>query len=382
LNRKLIALIATLLIVLIVASRFLAANLLNSQTPHREFYVGVECAYGNQSSEVKALVDKVKDYTNLFVIGSVDVTFNRTALDESCDYIVASGLSFIVLFTSITSYNYSSNYYTANWMADAQLKYGDKFLGIYKVDEPGGNQLDNGPSMIINGTTSYTQTAQAYVGNLSTMINFYYPFTPKIFTADYALNWFDYKANYTSIFAEFVGNESRQRIIAADRGAAQAFNRDWGAIINWKYNQAPYLENGTELYNDLALAYSAGAKYGFVFSYAPNNTTAYGILADEHFKALQKFWSTMHSNPDSFGSNKPQVAYIVPKDYGFGFRSADDKIWGLFPADELSAKIYSDVNTLTSKYGAHLDILYDEPEIINPLLGNYSHVFYWNQTVT
>ena len=63
-----------------------------------------------QASGVKALVDKVKDYTNLFVIGSVDVTFNRTALDESCDYIVNSGLNFIILFTGINMYNYSNGY--------------------------------------------------------------------------------------------------------------------------------------------------------------------------------------------------------------------------------------------------------------------------------
>ena len=215
------------------------------------------------------------------------------------------------------------------------------------------------------------------------MTNYYYPYTPRIFTADYALNWFDYKANYTAVFAEFVGNESRQRIIALNRGAATAFNRDWGVIINWKYNQEPhYLESGQELYNDLALAYSSGAKYAFVFSYPNITGNQYGILEEEHFVALQKFWTTLHSDPDSFGSNQPQVAYVVPKDYGFGFRTADDRIWGLFANDTLSAKIYSDVETLTNQYGAHLDILYDEPEVTAPLLSNYSHVFYWNQTIT
>ena len=141
------------------------------------------------------------------------------------------------------------------------------------------------------------------------------------------------------IYAEFVGNESRQRIIALDRGAADAFGKDWGVIVNWKYHQDPYLENGTELYNDLALAYSAGAKYGIVFSFPtyPDNNQ-YGTLAEEHFEALQKFWNTLQSNPSSFGSNKPEAAYIVPKDYGFGFRSPNDTIWGLKPADETVRK--------------------------------------------
>ena len=97
-NSKLAFIATILFIVVIVLSIFVTLNWFSSQPSHRQFYVGVEYAYGNQTMEVKALVDKVKDFTNLFVIGSVELTFNRTALDESCDYIFNSGLNFIILF--------------------------------------------------------------------------------------------------------------------------------------------------------------------------------------------------------------------------------------------------------------------------------------------
>jgi hypothetical protein len=211
-------------------------------------------------------------------------------------------------------------------------------------------------------------------------VEYYLNYTPKIFTADYGLYWFDYNSSYSTVFAEFVGNQSRQRIIALDRGAAQSFNEDWGVIVNWKYDQPPYLESGDELYADLSLAYSSGAKYAVVFSYP--NISNYGTLTEEHFEALKEFWNNIHTNPGSFVSSKAEVAYVIPKDYGFGFRNPNDTIWGLFPADALSPKIWDDTNILLAKYYSHLNIIYDEPEVIAPTLKNYTSIFYWNQTIT
>ncbi|HSV49867.1 MAG TPA: hypothetical protein VLH35_06080, partial [Candidatus Acidoferrales bacterium] len=163
------------------------------------------------------------------------------------------------------------------------------------------------------------------------------------------------------------------------RGAATVFNRDWGVIVTWKYDRAPYLESGEELYRDLALAYSSGAKYAVVFNYPDNGI--YGILNEQHFKALEQFWNTLSANSDSFDKNSAEAAYVVPGDYGFGFRNSNDTIWGLFRADNRSAKIYNDIETLTEQYGAQLDILYDGAEAA-AVLGNYSQVFFWNQTIT
>jgi hypothetical protein len=225
--------------------------------------------------------------------------------------------------------------------------------------------------------------AESYVGNLSAIVDYYINhanYTTQIFTADYGLYWFDYASGYSTILAEFVGNQSRQQIIALDRGAAQSFGRDWGVLINWKYDQIPYLESGSELYNDLSLAYSSGAEYAVVFSYP--NVTSYGTLTQSHFDALEKFWNNIHNNPGSFPSSNAEVAYVLPNDYGFGFRNPNDTIWGLFPSDALTPKIWDDTTTLLNRYDANLNIIYDDPAVTRPTLNNYSKIFYWNQTIS
>jgi hypothetical protein len=133
-----------------------------------------------------------------------------------------------------------------------------------------------------------------------------------------------------------VGDQSRQRHIALCRGAAQAHNKNWGAIVTWKYDEEPYLESPDELYNDLTLAYTAGAKYIIVFDYP--KIGPYGTLTEEHLDALKKFWDYAHANPQTFGSTKANVAYVLPKDYGSGLRKVDDTIWAL-PADNYLQKL-------------------------------------------
>ena len=393
-NRKYAILAAVLLIVLISVALLLTVNMFSKKASTRPFYVGVEFAYGNQFSQLKALVDKVKNYTNLFVMGSVTLSFNRTALDESCNYLYSSGLNFIVLITSYPMYNSTNGYPPNNtifdWIGNATREYGDKFLGIYRFDEPGGNQLDDGKFRLINDTSlSYAEIANDYVGTLSGFIQYYGTLADttkvpvlKIFTSDYGLNWFDYQAGYSTVFAEFVGNESRQSIITLERGAAQSFNRPWGVIITWKYDQTPYLESGPEMFSDLSQAYSAGATYEVIFSYP--SITAYGTLTLDDFEALQTFWTDIHTNPEQFGSTPAEVAYVVPADFGFGFRNANDTIWGLFPADNYTStpKIWNDTQSLLALYDSNLNIIYDDPSVIGSTLNNYTKVFYWNQTVS
>ena len=377
LNRKIAILASIILVTIIILSLF---ELANQPSKPSNFYVGVEYAYGNQLSEVQALVDKVKTYTNLFVIGSVELTFDEVALTEACDYINDAELNLIVLFTGLDQYNYN----ITQWMVETQQKYGEKFLGIYRYDEPGGRTLEQGIDPIVNKTqvsieATYNDVANIYFANLHIFPNYYLGFSPKVFTADFGLYWFDYQAGYTSIFAEFVGNESRERHVALCRGAANAFGKDWGVIVTWKYNQWPYLESGDELYTDLTLAYKTGAKYAIIFSYP--QTDKYGTLGEDHFEALERFWTTINNDLASLGRSTAKVAYVVPAGYGFGFRTPNDTIWGLFPPDELSAKIFDDVNFLLGKYDATLDILYDGSQA-NSVLKNYDEVYFWNQTIS
>ena len=81
-NRKYVVLAAVLLIALVSASIFVGLSMLSTKTPlkplTRPFYLGVEFAYGDQFSQLKALVEKVENYTNLFVIGSLGISFNRS----------------------------------------------------------------------------------------------------------------------------------------------------------------------------------------------------------------------------------------------------------------------------------------------------------------
>jgi hypothetical protein len=339
--------------------------------------VGVEMAYTNANvSDVRTMVDRVKDYTNVFVIGSIELTYNESALNESCDYIHDAGLKIVVLLTNFTSYSFD----TRVWTTKAQQKYGNDFLALYRYDEPGGDQLDNRKLAFVNNASTYADTASNYTYILQQHVGFYNGTANKILTADYGLYWWDYKAGYDAMLAEFVGNQSRQRQIALCRGAATAFGKDWGAIITWKYDNAlPYIEDPNALYDDLVTAYMSGAKYMIVFDYPKTDT--YGILTDRHFDALERFWQWSHATPQAFGSTKATAAYVLPGDYGSGLRSATDTIWGLFPADNLSVKAWNDINTLTNRYGAGFDIVFDDGSLGN-VTTHYANVFPWNETVS
>ena len=377
-NRRLLVFLSVMLIIIIVLSA-LSVNFTN-KSPKRNFYVGVELAYGNDFNTLKVMVDQVKDYTNVFVFGVPELTFNRTLLDQSCDYIYSTGLHFIVLFTNVTQYSVWGNYTPAQWTTDAMRKYGDKFLAVYRWDEPGGDQIDASRyQLVTNITSSYSEVANNYVSRLGSYLKYFTSTGQTVLTADYELYWFDYKAGYNTVLCEFGWNNSRPQQIALCRGAARANNMDWGAMMTWTYNQSPYIESASKLYDDLMLAYNSGAKYEIVFSYP--NITQCGILTDEHLQALKNFWNYVSNNaPTDPYYERVQTAYVLPADYGFGFRSATDRMWGLWGPDSLSGKVWNDTTAFVTQYGTNFDIVFDEEQYKQSFMSHYDKIVYWNQT--
>ena len=100
---------------------------------------------------------------------------------------------------------------------------------------------------------------------------------------------------------------------------------------------------------DLILTYNNGAKYILVFDTNENYTQ--GILKEEHLAALKKFWNYINHNSIAKDALNDRVAYVLPKDYGYGFRGPNDKIWGLWEADTLSHEICENINNLMENMG-------------------------------
>ena len=202
-------------------------------------------------------------------------------------------------------------------------------------------------------------------------------------TADYALYWFDYKAGFDVVLSEFGWNHSRLLNVALNGGAAKMHNKDWGAISTWTYREPPYLESADELYYDMILAYLSGAKYVIILKYSPEKCTPYGTLTEEHIDAMKRFLDYIHTNTHRLGIYCPtctQIAYVLPKDYGWGFRGSEDKVWG-FWGDELSIKMGKNIDYLLHTHQLSLDIIYDDQDYYDNMQ-IYCKLYFWNGTET
>jgi hypothetical protein len=135
-KRIIVLAIAALLLITSITAVLVTSNLLSGNRD-QEFYVGVTYG-GDNVADAELLIDKVKDYTNLFILVSGDLQRNATALDEIGDYAIAAGLNFAAYFGIIDGSRSG-----AEWIDTAQQRWGSHFLGVYFYDEPGGKMLDS-----------------------------------------------------------------------------------------------------------------------------------------------------------------------------------------------------------------------------------------------
>ncbi|MCW4045404.1 MAG: hypothetical protein NWE94_07810 [Candidatus Bathyarchaeota archaeon] len=356
---------------------FALLNFTDNSAPFPEdFYLGVTAS--GSVTEAFRLIDKVKDFTNLIVITELEVTTNKTSLDAVADYAYKAGLNFFV-YMIYPSPNTQFNYDPFKWAAEAKSKYGDQFMGYYLWDEPGGHQLDLGNFRQFDTTTmpsNYRDAANTFVYYLYIQMRDFIKID-KLATSDYGLYWYDYEAGYDVVFCHFAWNHSREVHIALCRGAAEMHNKTWGAIITWTYEDPPYIESPAKVYEDMVTAYQAGAKYVIIFNYP--QTGPYGLLTEEYFDVIKEFKKYVSQNPQNATSNTAKIAYVVPDNYGWGFRSPNDKIWGVWNADDKSQTIWNDISNLTQTYGCNFDIIYGSPWTRLFSKFHYDNLIWWDE---
>ena len=118
-----------LLVPLLVSAVFLPAFYVNwrirNDVSNEGFFFGVSFG-ADTAAEAKLLIDKVKEYTNFFVINSWPISTNETALNEVCEYALNAKLSFIVFFDVIGHGMYPWHY---TWLDTAKDKWEATSLG-------------------------------------------------------------------------------------------------------------------------------------------------------------------------------------------------------------------------------------------------------------
>ncbi|PVX24853.1 MAG: hypothetical protein CW691_06310 [Candidatus Bathyarchaeum sp.] len=357
------------------------------------FYLGVTFC-GDTTKEAKLLIDRVRTYSNLFILQSGPISKNETAVNEICDYAVAARLNIIVYFGWFDS----DCPWQVPWLDFAKRRWGDRFLGIYYYDEPGGVYLDYNWSQLfnkmkqqnsttyqtvapvlesyLNGTLprDYDEAANRFISSIQNNpgLNELKSRSITTFTSDYALYWFDYIGGYDVVLAEFGWNNSIVQEIALVRGAAQVQNKSWGAIITWKYNEPPYLDSGDIVYEQMRVAYEAGAEYVVIFNYPQIKDNPYGAMLDEHFEAIERLWNEAKTPKPLQESVTAENILVLPRNYGWGMRRPDDRIWYWGP-DEETLQIWELTRKLLSQYDLELDIIYEDKEF--PITNQYTQVF-------
>jgi len=408
--------LSSLLVVSLISAVLILPDYVSNTEADPKPYFGVSFC-GNTTEQAKLLIDKTKDFTNLFVLQSGPVSKNETATNIICDYAVDAGLDFIVFFGWFDT----SQPWQIPWLDYASNRWGDRFLGVYFFDEPGGIQLDLDwefyfrhikevdPEFYADikayiedenrtAVRDYELVKDNYITYLQEHVQLGILNNKSItaFTSDYALYWFDYLGGYDTVFVELGWDYDSESHIGLCRGAATVLGKDWGTIIVWNDRNDAYdpanvpnanesenigvYKTASEMLQDMHVSYTTGADYIIIFNYPvdpPGNP--YGILTDDHFEAMQQFWSYMENNPEDYGKTAATSALVLPENYAWGMRHINDRIWGYWGPDEYSQRIWDVFQHLRDIYDLTFDIVYDDPNY--NLDEIYDEIIYWNSTL-
>ncbi|GAG75212.1 unnamed protein product, partial [marine sediment metagenome] len=229
-----------------------------------DVFVGVHLGYGDVA-EAKALIDRTSSCANFVLIGTSRIFYDQLKLTETFQYAYDNDMYFMSFAPSIPHSEEGPSPRDL-WFAYANQTWGDRLVGFYAYDEPGGQILDGEllplwkdegmPSNSVEAAENFKDYLTWRVDLVRSRNLGYWNYP--LFTADYGLYWFNYKGGYDGLFAEFVANYNRQLTVSLVRGAAQIQNRQWGILIGWKYDYSPYLASGEELFEDMVFAYDSG----------------------------------------------------------------------------------------------------------------------------
>jgi len=139
-KKKLVVVVAVLLLLvgLVAVTSFIVFNQKNES---KSFYVGVTYC-GSSVQEAKELVDRVKNYTNLFVLQSGSLLDNTVAMEEIGAYVVAQNLSYAISGSTSDLLRLNQQQLSI-WLIEAKERWGEQFIGTYYNDQPGGKMLDD-----------------------------------------------------------------------------------------------------------------------------------------------------------------------------------------------------------------------------------------------